>query len=259
MKVRADTRLHCPYCYEAFSEQGIKFRCAGGIGRGCAPEADPVLRDRTGYAGALPPVFTADGRRTSAACPQCETLSTARVCPGCHSRLPVLFGKVPSRLIALVGAKQSGKTVFMTVLLHELMHDLGTRLDAAISGADEETLHRFASDYEKPLYRESLLLPPTNAAGLHNRVPLVFRFTTEGPAALERVAGPCGRPHTAPHAAVVFRRRRRGPALAAVGRAEPPLPRGRRRHHPDPGSAPDARSPRPGHARHAAADSGHHR
>jgi len=180
VKVRADTRLHCPYCYEAFSEQEIKFRCAGGSGRGCAPEADPVLRDRTGYAGALPPVFTADGRRTSAACPQCETLSTTRVCPGCHSRLPVLFGKVPSRLIALVGAKQSGKTVFMTVLLHELMHDLGTRLDAAISGADDETLHRFASDYEKPLYRESLLLPPTNAAGLHNRVPLVFRFTTEG-------------------------------------------------------------------------------
>ena len=90
------------------------------------------------------------------------------------------FGKVPSRLIALVGAKQSGKTVFMTVLVHELMHDLGTRLDAAISGADEDTLHRFASEYEQPLYRESLLLPPTNAAGLHNRVPLVFRFTTEG-------------------------------------------------------------------------------
>lgn len=178
MRRGADKRLYCPYCYEAFTQQGIEFRCAGGIGRGCAPEVDRVLRDRIGYAGALPPVFTADGRQTSAACPRCGVLSTARVCSCCHSRLPVLFGKVPSRLIALVGAKQSGKTVFMTVLLHELMHDLGTRLDAAISGADDDTLHRFASDYEKPLYRESLLLPPTPAAGLRNRVPLVFRFTT---------------------------------------------------------------------------------
>ena len=173
-------RLYCPYCYESCVEQEIEFRCAGGPGRGCASEVDTVLRDRIGYAGALPPVFTADGRQSSAACPRCGTVSTARVCSSCHSRLPVLFGKVPSRLIALVGAKQSGKSVFMTVLLHELMHDLGTRLDAAISGADDETLHRFASDYERPLYRESLLLPPTAAAGLRNRVPLVFRFTTAG-------------------------------------------------------------------------------
>jgi hypothetical protein len=173
-------RLYCPYCYEAFTQQGIRFRCAGGAGRGCPPEVDSVLRDRIGYAGALPPVFTADGRQNSAACPRCGLPSIARVCPCCHSRLPVLFGKVPSRLIALVGAKQSGKTVFMTVLLHELKHDLGTRLDAAISPADDETQHRFDDDYEKPLYRESLLLPPTPAAGLRNRVPLVFRFTTDG-------------------------------------------------------------------------------
>lgn len=177
---RAVCGLHCPYCYEAFTQQEIDFRCVGGIGRGCEPEVDPVLRDRIGYAGALPPVFTADGRQTSAACLRCGVASTVRVCPCCHSRLPVLFGKVPSRLVALVGAKASGKTVFMTVLVHELMNDLGRRLDAAITGADDETLHRFASDYEKPLYRESLLLPPTPAAGLRNRVPLVFRFTTDG-------------------------------------------------------------------------------
>ena len=31
-------------------------------------------------------------------------------------------------MIALVGAKESGKTVFMTVLVHELMHRLGEQL-----------------------------------------------------------------------------------------------------------------------------------
>ena len=36
----------------------------------------------------------------------------------------------------------------MTVLLHELMHQLGQRLDAAISGADDRTMQRFASEYE---------------------------------------------------------------------------------------------------------------
>ena len=183
MRSAPGSRLYCPYCYEDFAEQEIRFRCTGRIsrdGRHCDPEIDEVLRGRTGFSGALPPVFAANGRLTSAPCPRCGAGTTTRVCPACHSQLPVHFGKVRSRLIVLVGAKQSGKTVFMTVLVHELMHQLGEQLKAAVSGADDSTRHRFASEYEKPLYRESQLLAPTTTAGMRNRVPLVFRFTTGG-------------------------------------------------------------------------------
>lgn len=175
--------LHCPYCYESFTERQIEFRCTGRIsrrGRRCDPEVDEVLRDRTGFEPALPPTFAADGRMTCAQCPRCGDQSTTRICPVCHSQLPVHFGKVRSRLIALVGAKEAGKTVFMTVLVHELMHRVGERLDAAISGADDTTHLRFASAYEQPLYREAQLLRPTTTAGLRNRVPIVFRLTTAG-------------------------------------------------------------------------------
>ena len=181
MRSASGPRLYCPYCYEGFAEQQIRFRCAGRISRDglrCDPEIDEVLRSRTGFSGALPPTFAANGRLTSAACPRCGAETTTRVCPACHSQLPVHFGKVRSRLIVLAGAKESGKTVFMTVLVHELMHQLGEQLKAAISGADDSTRHRFASEYEKPLYRESQLLAPTTTAGMRNRVPLVFRFTT---------------------------------------------------------------------------------
>ncbi len=67
----------------------------------------------------------------------------------------------------------------MTVLVHELMHQTGQRFNAAITGADDYTRQRFTHEYERPLYREAKLLPPTTAAGAHNRAPLVFRFTTE--------------------------------------------------------------------------------
>ena len=59
-------------------------------------------------------------------------------------------------------------------------------VDAAPADALEARLgpaprrHRFASEYEKPLYRESQLLAPTTTAGMRNRVPLVFRFNTGG-------------------------------------------------------------------------------
>src|SRR5262249_53011657 len=175
--------LYCPYCYEQFAEREILFRCTGRISRRarrCLPEIDELLRDRTGYGGALRPAFTADGRMSSAECPRCGDVSTARICPACHSQLPVHFGKVRSRLIALVGAKEAGKTVFLTVLVHELMHRVGERCNPAISGAEDNPLHRSAGEYEQPLYRDARLLAPTGTAEARNRVPIVFRFSTAG-------------------------------------------------------------------------------
>jgi hypothetical protein len=174
---------HCPYCYEEISRRPAWFRCTGQLslaGKRCAPAVDDDLRDRTGFTGALPPAFAAAGRRTAAECPQCGGKTTVAVCPVCHSRLPVYFGKVGSHLIVPVGAKEAGKTVFMTVLVHELMHRTGEQLNAAVTGADDYTLHRFPSEYERPLYRESRLpSPTTTTAGQHNRPPFVFRFTNE--------------------------------------------------------------------------------
>jgi len=195
VRLASGPRHHCPYCYEDISQRQTWFRCAGRIspaGQRCAPEPDPVLRDRTGFGGALPPAFAADGRKGAATCPECAVETTISICPVCHSRLPVHFGKVGSRLIVPVGAKEAGKTVFMTVLVHELMHQTGQRFNAAITGADDFTRHRFASDYERPLYRESMLLPPTAVGGAYDRAPLVFRFTTEAPRRLNGWLGHSG-------------------------------------------------------------------
>ena len=174
--------LFCPYCYAPFTERQIMFRCTGRpsrTGKRCEPVTDEQLQQRTGRAGLLPPVFQADGKATRAICPDCGGETTNRVCPVCHSSLPVHFGKISSRMIALVGARQSGKTVFMTVLVHELMHRIGNRFNAAMMGADDQTRTRFAGDYENPLYRDARLLGATTAARQTGREPLVFRFTTE--------------------------------------------------------------------------------
>ena len=190
MKLIRGARIYCPYCYEEISRRQAWFRCTGPVSRGgqrCVPKIDPMLRDRTGFGGAVPPAFAADGRTDSAVCPTCQGETTIRICPVCHSRLPVHFGKLGNRLIVPVGAKESGKTVFMTVLVHELMHQAGQQFNAAITGADEHTRQRFASDYERPLYRQARLLAPTTG----HQAPLVFRFTTERHRPLNgRLGGP---------------------------------------------------------------------
>lgn len=181
---RGSAEVYCPYCYEEISRRPTWYRCAGRTGpngKRCAAEVDPVLRDRIGYTGALPPAFAAGRGRNADVCPGCAARSRIIVCPLCHSRLPVHFGKVGSHLIVPVGAKEAGKSVFMTVLVHELMHQAGDQLNAAITGADDHTRQRFAREYEHPLYRESRLLPPTKKPAEGSRPPLVFRFTSERP------------------------------------------------------------------------------
>jgi GTPase SAR1 family protein len=173
-------RLVCPYCYSAFAERAIRFRCTGRPGPGgtsCEAVEDTAMRTHLGRRERLAPVFQADGRRAQATCPVCAASTGKQVCPTCHAQLPVNFGRIRSRLIALVGARDAGKTVFMTVLIHELMNRVGARFDASVGGSDDHTRHRFRSDYESPLYDDARLLGATRRTGV-TREPLVFRFTT---------------------------------------------------------------------------------
>ncbi|GAB3212318.1 hypothetical protein GCM10027294_37920 [Marinactinospora endophytica] len=172
--------LLCPYCYSAFPEKGILFRCtglAGPDGERCQPREDVARLEQIGRREVLPPVFQADGRGLQGVCPDCGGRSDTKVCPVCHTRLPVGFADTRSRMIALVGARDSGKTVFMTVLIHELTHRVGARFGASVDGADDSTRHRFVQDYENPLYGQSRLLAATRRTGL-TREPLVFRLSS---------------------------------------------------------------------------------
>lgn len=177
-------RMVCPYCYETFPRWQIQFRCSGRPSRAgtrCDPGADPVYSAKFGPGFQLP-TFPAR-RRYAADCPHCGSGTTVRVCPSCHHRLPTHFGRLHSRLVALVGARNSGKTVFLTVLMHELNHSAGERLESGVWGADEETRRVFAGEYERRLYINGDLHDPTLTVGAERfglRPPLVFSFATEG-------------------------------------------------------------------------------
>jgi len=178
--------LNCPYCYETFPAREVQFRCHARLtkeGKRCTLRQDEQLAAHRGIRRDLGPVFAARGlaagHTNSATCPDCGGVSNYRVCPVCHSQLPAQFGMVSSRMVGMAGAKDSGKTVYMTVLLHELRNRVGAQFGAALMGADDETLRRFGTEYEDQLYDRRQMFPTTRrAAANDNRVdPLVFRFT----------------------------------------------------------------------------------
>jgi hypothetical protein len=176
------TGLACPYCYEVFSEWRIEFRCSGRPGPDgtrCEPQADERLERFFGSTGDRLHTFPDRRHRYRSTCPVSGARTSERACPFCHTSLPLYFGRVSSQLIALVGARDSGKTVFMTVFMHEFGNRLGSRLGASIQGADDETRSTFKRDYEQRLYTGHSLPDPTFTVAAERRgyrPPMVFRF-----------------------------------------------------------------------------------
>ncbi len=141
-------KLSCPYCYGNITGKRLWFRCKGegSPGKpGCVKEEDPQRTRMTGFQEhVLPsfepkPQFTLPGgipvtfpARTSAICPRCDGETPEKVCPLCHTPLPHNFGDGRSPLIALVGAKGTGKTVYLRGLIEQLRAGIPERFDADV-------------------------------------------------------------------------------------------------------------------------------
>ena len=173
--------ITCPYCFARVAVSRIGFRCLGrqARGGGCEPELDERLAAYLGTtAGAsLPPVFTVRRPGRRAECPRCGRSSGWRVCPECHNRLPAEYCANPGKIVALVGAKGSGKSTYIAVLLHELTHRVGAELDASLVACDDRTIARYKQDFARPLYGQSRLLSATQSAATEPRDPLVYLLT----------------------------------------------------------------------------------
>lgn len=177
----------CPYCFQAWSTKVAAFRCTGRDEVRCPPEGDEPLGRLRGEAAPLAPrVFTQEGRLGRAFAAKqgkpvrCSCGAPARpVCPNCHSDLPQRFAEAPSRSMALIGTKASGKSNFVAVALHELEHRVGPRFDGSLMLLDDASRTRVDKDLMPRLYGQGLVLEASASARTDSRIrePLVARLT----------------------------------------------------------------------------------
>lgn len=181
-------RISCPYCYREIKDGVLWFVCTGRGSpqhAGCPPEPDEQRERLTGFIEPSRPAFPPQAglARTvrRAYCPRCHGVTGIRACPECHTVLSPTFGDRRSPLIALVGAKGTGKTVYLTVLAHELRNDLRRRFNADVrltgdaQGGFRSSLQWLQNNVDR-MYKNGELSPLTQPAPSGRRHPLVFEW-----------------------------------------------------------------------------------
>ncbi len=163
----------CPYCFKRWSTRVAAFRCTSRD----AEHGDRVVTHtgRLGRAFAVKP-----GKPVRCDC----GAPTRRVCPECHANLPQRFADAPSRSLALIGTKASGKSHFIAVVLHELEHRVGPRYRGSLTALDDATRDRIDRDLHPRLYEHGVVLDATRSArgAAATSEPLVTRLTVAGEA-----------------------------------------------------------------------------
>lgn len=177
----------CPFCFRKIDSSHLAYQCAGRGNVECKKEVDKDRERLTGSTVETYPTFLPPpGRNASTNCPTCGGPAKRRACPSCHTALPIDFVDSKSPMIGLVGAKGSGKTVLMTVLVRQLREVVGLRFGADIRIAtDNPDGHRGLSDYqasrEEPLFSNRKLPIGTGQqrASTARVTPVVLRWRQE--------------------------------------------------------------------------------
>lgn len=187
----------CPYCFAEIDLAAVAFRCGGRPAAGrprCVPHGDPIRSDQLGDGAAyLPPVLRTHngyvvlddddapelhlGKLTSSTkCNRCDGQTSQTICPACHSYLPAELSE-GALSIAVVGARNSGKTVWLSALEQRLREHIPSAFSASVDHPGgtvglADTLNRIRDDIES-----SNRLPNQTAASLGKQAPSVYRWS----------------------------------------------------------------------------------
>ena len=182
----------CPFCYEHFTADQVEFRASD---HKVGASRDEKLSEYYGFnVNALPIVprkshrFAAVEKRLvlprKVKDSSTGLVGDVRVCPECHNPLPTFFEKMESKIISVVGARSSGKTHFITVLIDEIRkhgNKLGLSLFPQDVGIQENefTTKRYKRNYWEPLFGKKEELKQTNAAD-KDYFPLIYELRSNG-------------------------------------------------------------------------------
>lgn len=180
------SKVPCPFCYTEIHPNRAAFRCTGrapaGSTENCVKAKDDARDSHFGDGTPVMPVIKKESgepvlAKFRAVCTTCGAESGVRVCPECHSLLPSGFGR-GSPLFGLVGVRNSGKTVLLSVLHHEIQNSVARRFDASIDtpGGSNGLARELERNGQVMAKARGTLPAQTQQSGGNKKVPAVYEW-----------------------------------------------------------------------------------
>jgi len=176
----------CPFCFEELSNKDVQFRCATAVKNldnspACGLEPDEAYSRYKGLQKAIPrnKVFKVKsfwGVPKEGKCPSCNAVSRDRVCPSCHNTLPYSYCDTDNLIFAVIGAKETGKSHYIAVLIDYIMNTLTETFPFMLQAANDETSERYRRDFKKQVFESHVIIEATRAAATDRTVtePLIY-------------------------------------------------------------------------------------
>lgn len=145
--------LICPYCFQRAKRKELHLRCP----EECRTDAQ---------------YFPCAAR----GCPHGRAPSTAQFCPHCHNRLEYDYITTKSSIVAVIGSRESGKSTYVGVLIHELRNTVGAAFNGmAAELVGDSSRDRYRELFAGPMYEKGETVPFTNVFRAKQRLePLLF-------------------------------------------------------------------------------------
>lgn len=148
----------CPRCFEKQDISEVEYICTN------TNRNNRCSRQQEGL-----PFRPADIKHP--VCDVCGQRLTVRVCPKCGFELPMNIESTDTYPIAIIGAKECGKSNYVAVLINELKNEVGRAFNCSLMACGDKTINRYRSDFYNPLYRQKTCVRGSDAGDVD---PLVY-------------------------------------------------------------------------------------
>lgn len=148
----------CPRCFEIQANNSIQYICSNtSTNLKCEHAIDRM------------PQRPANPKKPT--CEECGQPLVTKVCPKCGGELPLNISSAKSYPIAIIGAKESGKSNYVAVLINQLKNEIGKAFNCSLMACGDKTLNRYRKEFYDPLYRQRVCVKGSDAGDVE---PLIY-------------------------------------------------------------------------------------
>ena len=169
---------NCPHCFSPLDPDLRLYRCPGP----CESFTDPVA---SAHRGSQVVAFTTQGLKregkgpwnppASVSCYRCRK-EAGEICPDCHLDLPRSWRAGRAVCVAMAGARATGKSVYLAVVVKQLEQML-QQMNSLLRFTTDEGRSTYTTNYEAHLYGQREIMPstaPANVANAYQAVPMII-------------------------------------------------------------------------------------